>query len=248
MPPLTMQFIPPILQRPETWIKQHERMIITVLVGLVLWFAIGKIDTLVANHDNANLQQAKVVAQAQIEKNAALAAQAAQQAAQFQALAEKVQAQNTALAQANVALVTALTKQQKTDATLPPTQLVARLNTLVPEAGASVTPNGVTLPENGAVATVQELEKVPVLTTQLSDTQTELKNEQGLLMASTAQVATLNSEVASLKLEAVDQAKVCTAQIAVVKAEARRSKRRWFLGGFVAGWLSRQAVKTYTGF
>jgi hypothetical protein len=231
-----------------TWIQKHERILLAIIGGLVLWFTIGKIDTLIANHDHANLQEAQVAAAVQEEKNQALAAQIAQQAAEYKALAEKVEAQTAQLEQANVSLATALTKQQKTDAALPPTELVARWNTLVPAAGLTVTPTGVTLPNTGAVATVQQLEKVPVLAAQLDNEIQIATGTQKLLDASEGRVVTLNDQVTGLKTQSVLDAKVCKDQIAVVKADARKGKRRWFIVGFVAGFLSRQAIKTYTGF
>ncbi len=231
-----------------SWLQRHERIILALIAGVVLWFAIGKIDTLIANHDHANLQQAQVAAAVQEEKNQALAAQIAQQAAEYKALAEKVEAQNAALEQANVNLATALTKQQKTDAALPPTELVARWNTLVPAAGSTVTPEGVTLPSTGAVATVQQLEKVPVLAAQLDNEIAIESGMQKLLDASEGRVVTLNDQVTGLKTQAVLDAKVCSDQIAVVKADARKSKRKWFIVGYIAGFLSRQYLKSATGF
>jgi len=56
-------------------------------------------------------------------------------------------------------------------------------------------------------------------------------------------VTTLNTEVGSLRLQLGDDAKVCSAQIATVKAAARRSKRRWFYAGLVAGFIGRQLIK-----
>ena len=92
------------------YIKAHERLIIVVVLSVLSWFTFGKIENAIAAHDNANLQQAKVVASVQQEKNDATAALVAQQAAQYQALAEKVQTQNAQLEQANVALSAALVK------------------------------------------------------------------------------------------------------------------------------------------
>jgi hypothetical protein len=230
------------------WIEAHERLLLMAVAGIVLWFGIGRIDTLIQNHDNANLQQAKIVAVAQADKTQALAVQAAQQAAQFQALTDKVQAQNAALIVANTELATALAKQQKTDATLPPNELVDRLNTLVPQADASVTATGVALPEAGAVATVQQLELVPVQQQKLVNVQTELTNAQSLLTAEGQQVSTLTAEVGSLNLQLGDNAKVCTARVKVETDKIKKTRRKWFLIGFVAGWVSRQAVKTYTGY
>lgn len=238
--------LPPV-QRAESWLKHHEKMILAIIGGLVLWFAIGKIDTLIANHDAANLQQAKVVAQVQQSKNDALTAQIASDKAAFDAQVAKLDVRDAQLQSLQVQLVTALAKQQHTDATLPPTELVARFNTLVPAAGASVVPNGVMLPEQGAVATIQELENVPVLKQELTASQEQTSNVTILLGAETKQVTDRDSLISGLRLEAVDQTKVCTAQIAVVKAAARKSKRHWFIAGVVTGWIGRQLLKTYTG-
>lgn len=231
-----------------TWLQKHERIICIPLLGLVLWFAIGKVDTLIADHDKAMLTQAQATALIQEHKNEALAAAAEQAAAQYQALAEKVQQQNAALEQANVALSTALAKQQKTDATLPPTELVTRWNTLVPEASVSIMNGQITVPQTGAVATVQQLEEVPVLRTQNANISTQNANIQSELGASRTQVDALTHQVDGLNLQIVDNKKVCQDQIAVVKAEARKSKRRWFVIGYVAGFVSRQAIKSYLGF
>jgi len=219
--------------------KAHEKLILALIAAGVLFFAIGKIDGIIAKHDDANLKQAQVVAAAQEDKNAAIAAQVASDNAAFTALEAKVQAQNAALVQANIALSTALTKQQKIDATLPPTDLAARWNTLVPQAEVTVTTNGVTLPETGAMATVQQLEIIPVQQKEITNDQTLIANGNALAVAQTKQVTDLTAQVTGLKLQSVDDAKVCQAQIAVVKADARRSKRRWFAAGFVAGIATR---------
>ena len=100
-----------------TWLQKHEKLVLAVIAGLVLWLGIGKIDTLIANHDNAALHQAQVVADQQAAVNAGLAQQAAYQAAEYKALAAQVAAQNAQLEAANVALSNALIKQQHTDAT-----------------------------------------------------------------------------------------------------------------------------------
>jgi hypothetical protein len=230
------------------WIEAHERLLLVAIGGAVLWFALGRIDTLIANHDKANLTQAQTTALIQAQKDQALATAAQQAAAQYQALAERVQAQNAALEQANVTLATALAKQQKTDASLPPTELVARMNTLVPAAGATVTPTGVALPSTGAVAITQQLERVPVLTSELDNEIAEVGQDQKLIDAGVVETKALTDQVTGLKLQIVDDNKVCTDKIAVVKAEARKSKRRWFVAGVVVGFSVRQAIKTYLGF
>jgi hypothetical protein len=219
--------------------KTHERLVLALIAAGVLWMGIGKIDTLIQHHDDANLKQAQVIAAKDAVNNAAIAAQAASDKAAFDALQAKLQAQDAALIQANVALATALTKQQKVDATLPPTDLMARWNTLVPNAGVSVSNGQAVIPMTGAVATVQQLEIIPVQQEKITNDQALIANGNALAIAQTKHVNDLTAEVTGLKLQSVDDAKVCQAQIAVVKADARKSKRRWFIAGFVAGIATR---------
>lgn len=229
------------------YIKNHERLlIILILVGLS-WFSVGKVENIIAAHDNANLKQATTIAQVQQSKDAALAAQVASQAAQYQALADKVQVQNAALVAANTQLATALAKQQKTDASLPLPDLANRWTVLVPSAKPIATPSGLAVDTPGAIATVQSLEQVPVLSAQIENDRTQIENTQNLLTASNGQVATLNEEVSGLRLEAVDQAKVCDARVKVETDKVHTARRRWFKIGFLTGFLARQVIKTETG-
>jgi hypothetical protein len=220
-------------------LKAHEKLILALISAGVLFFTIGKIDGIIAKHDAANLKQTQVVAAAQEDKNAAIAAQVASDKATFDALQAKLQANDAALIQANAALSTALTKQQKVDATLPPTDLAAHWNALVPNAGVSVSNGLVVVPMTGAVATVQQLEIIPAQQAEITNDQTLITNGNALAVAQTKQVNDLTAQVTGLKLQSVDDAKVCQAQIAVIKADARKSKRRWFAAGFVAGIATR---------
>ena len=231
----------------STYVKAHERLVLAGIAAVLLWFAVGHVESIIAAHDNANLTQAKVVAQSQADKTAALAAQVEQQSAQYQALATKLDAQNAALVAANTQLATALAQRQKTDASLPPTELANRWAVLVPQAKPTVTATGLAVDTPGAVATVQQLESVPVLSAQLGNERTQLESTQKLLGLSQNETTTLSSEVSSLRVQIKDNQTVCNQQIAVVKAEARKSKRRWFLIGFVSGFITRQWIKTSTG-
>jgi hypothetical protein len=228
------------------WIEAHEKLLLTIIVGFALWAGIGKIDTLIANHDRANLTQAQVVDKAQADKDATTAALALQQANQYLVLAQQEAADKALLMQQNTALTAALTARQKTDATLPPTELVARWNTLVP-AGATVSPNGVNVTSNGAVTTVQELEKVPVLTQELANETKIVGDDAALLVARDAQVVTLDTQVAGLNTKATLDAKVYSDTIKTVKDDAAKSKRKWFTAGVVVGLSIRGAVKILFG-
>lgn len=229
----------------RTFLLDHERLIIVVILAVGLWFGYGKYAQIRLDHDNAILAQAKITADAQAKANAQLAQQVADDKAALQTLTDKLSAQNQQLVNANTALATALSRQQKTDASLPVPDLVNRWAQLAPGTnftGAIGSGNNVTVTPSNALATVQQLEKVPVLTTELANETTEKTNDDQLLTAANKSIFDLNNQVAgAVKLD-TDHQSQCVDQIKVVKAEAAKSKRRWFIIGYVAGFLSRQFI------
>lgn len=82
--------------------------------------------------------------------------------------------------------------------------------------------NGLSINDSGARRLLVQLDSVPVLQADVTD---------------------LQNEVGGLRKELADNQQVCKDQIAVVKASERRSKRRWFVAGFVAGIATRILVK-----
>jgi hypothetical protein len=243
----------------RTFLLDHERLIIIVLAAAVLLWGWGKYAQMRVDHDNALLKQAQIVAQQQADQNAVLAKQAQENSvliaadkAQLQALSDKMTAQNQQLVNANTALATALSKQQKTDASLPVPALVDRWAQLAPGTnftGSISSGNNVEVTPSNALATVQQLEKVPVLTQQLANVTTEKANDDQLINQQNksitdlnGQVGTLNASIVGLNKQIIDNGAVCQDQIKVVKAEAAKSKRRWFIIGFVTGFISRQLI------
>jgi hypothetical protein len=225
-------------------IERHEKLILALILSLVIWGAIGKVKDTIAAHDQISLQHDQIVATAQASKDATTAALAQQQAAAFQAQTAAAEKEKAALLAANTQLQTALASQQKTDSTLPPTELVQRWNTLVPEAGASVAANGVTLPEQGAASTVQQLEQVPAQQQELANVQNELKTDDGLLQSAAGLNKTLTDQVSGLQLEIKDNKVVCNQQLAVQKDDYEKKLRHrtfWAaLGGMVLEILIRR--------
>src|SRR5580658_825257 len=224
----------------STYVKAHEKLILALIAAGVLWFSLGKIESVIARHDEATLKTTTLLAANDATKNAALAAQAATDKAAYQALAAKVDAENAALVNANASLAAALTRQQKVDATLPPTELVARWNTLVPAANVAVTPEGVTLPALGATATVQQLEQVPVLQMELSNSNTEKQNVDALLLSSNGEVSILNTQVGQLQQTIIDNKTQCTDQLKVQADKARKRERWYAVIGAILGFAVRR--------
>jgi multidrug efflux pump subunit AcrA (membrane-fusion protein) len=226
----------------RTFLLDHERLIIVGILGIGLWFGYGKYADIRAAHDNAILAQAKLTTDAQVKANQQLTAQVQADQAALQQLQTKLEAQNAALVSANTQLATALTQRQHTDAALPLPDLAVRWNQLVPTAIITAVPAGLAVDPAGAHATVAALEQVDPLKQELTNVTTEKQNDDLLLTQANKNIFDLNAQVqGATKLDTDHQAQ-CVDQIKVVKAEAAKSKRRWFVIGYIAGFLSRQFI------
>jgi len=205
-----------------------------------LWFSLGKIEGVIARHDETTLKATTLLAANDATKNAALAAQAAVDKAAYAALAAKVDAENAALVNANASLAAALTRQQKVDATLPPTGLVARWNALVPNADATVTNGQITLPPLGATATVQQLEIIPVQQETITNDQKQMDGINTLLLSSNGEVSVLNTQVGQLQKTIVDDKAQCVDQLKVQADKAHRRERWYAVIGAILGFAIRR--------
>ncbi len=240
---------PTELSKVSTYLKAHEKLIIIVLCLAVGVHFYSKIINAWAAHEqrvdiagNAAAQTAVQVAQAQALANA-------KAAADYAALAAQLAASNKALI-AGQATRNATTKtQQATDKTLPPSDLAARWTTLLRLNPPTVQPSatGFVITPDAAVATVVELENVPTLRADLQDEQSVAANYSTQINSLLGLNDGLNKKIADDADVLAKQAKACTDDKNLLKAQARKSKFHWFLGGVVTGFLLRQAIRIPTG-
>jgi hypothetical protein len=227
----------------SAYVKLHERLIGLVLAAAVIWGVSGKIENIIAAHDKANQTTQAIIVNADAAKNAAVAQQYAADAAKMQEMQAASDAKQTALNNQIVAMATALIQQQKKDAVMTPTELTDRWNILVPTADASVTNGQVTLPEAGAVATVQQLEVVPEQAKKIDALNQKYDLESGLLVQSQKTDTDLQSQVTGLKTTLVDSAKKCEDDKKVIKDDARKRERWIGILGTIFGFVARSAIK-----
>jgi hypothetical protein len=227
-----------------TWIQKHERVILLALIlGTLLFLGNRWI-----NYSADKTHTAATIAVQQLTEQKALNEQIRQQVQQsqteYQQLVQLMTQENAQLAQAVSSRNTVLVKQQESDKQMPLPNLAKRWQELVPEAtDMAATATGVNLGYDGALATVLQLEQVPVLQGNLKDTQTQCANTQAALNKADGLIGTLNDQVTGLNKEAVKQENACKAEIADVKAQARKSKRNWFIAGFAAGLMAKVGIK-----
>jgi hypothetical protein len=225
---------------PEHWYKKYERTIVIALVLLAGAWGYGKYTDVLASRAETRATVSEQALASQKDTDAQFALQTAQVLAQYQIMCQSLVAQNNAL-QASVAQRQAiLVKQVTQDSTLSLPDLAKRLKTLgnAPETSVSLLGDHIDLTQAGAVAITQTLEALPVIQEDLKDTQATLGATQGALTQANVVLVDQNKQITGLNLAAVDQDRACKAQVAALKADARKSKLRWFKLGFLLGFGS----------
>ena len=243
----------------RTFLVDHERLLIVLVLVIAGWFVSGKVEGVIAAHDSKNLQAITLKANTDLAAANSAAATAAQsaataqeQAAQYQALAQKTQAQDAAYQQQIITLTAALTAQQKKDDTFSDPALAQRWESLLSLSPTAVTADpkgGLDVTDSASHQTVDALEQVPVLKSEITVTNGQLQDADALLAASNGQVSTLNTEVGSLNTEAsklrstiTDDTQKCTEELKVQHDHDRKIARREIVAAYVAGFLTKLFV------
>jgi len=218
-----------------TWLKSHERVVLLAAalvggyVGLNKWL----------NYDDMRKHEQLAVITQQVEQDkVALAdakAKADTDAAKYQQIID-TQTKQQALLIATIEADNALLKQrQEAVKTMPPTGVAQEWTKLVPEADVTIMNGQFTLSDAGARATVSQLEEIPVLQDQFFRELEVAKGKQQQIDAANGVIADKNNQLVVTNKLLVDAGKQCDDKVAVVKADARKSKRNWFLTGLTAG-------------
>ena len=235
--------------RAETWLKQHERLIIVALVLAVSAFGLNKYFDVASAKADAKVVIAEQLA-ADAKANATAAAiTAAQTQVQYTALVQTLSAQNAALASAMATRNTVLQQTQAKTSQMTPNELVDTWKSLLPgKLDGKITQSSVkesdgtntqnyTVELGPAIETVNALESIPVLTQNLTDETkiagdylTEVQKSDILSNDLTAQVTALNISLTT-------QAKACTLEIVAVKANGKKNSVKWFKRGLIVGFL-----------
>lgn len=198
-------------------IKTHFIGVVLV-IGLILG-SVFAVDSLIERHD------AKTEAKYELLLKQADARTTADEQA-YTATLTQLTAQNAALSASIVKANAALAIQLKADSTLTASAAAAKL-------GGTATPSGdVDLPLPAAQTVAAVVDEVPYLKEELLDETDIADNLQTELTAQTKVVVDLKAAVPVAQ-------QACQAQIATVKATARKSKIKWFIAGVVAGFIGR---------
>jgi len=221
----------------ESWLKQHERIILALIISAAMLFGSFKYLSVVADRDK---QQANIAAQTlaeQHDKDVALAQQAQQDATSYKATVAALSQQNAQLVAASASRTIVLQQQQATDKTLPMPDLGNRWASLIGAQPGDLTATnaGITVSPTAALNTTIALEQVPVLKANLADAQTQVTNGQAELAKANTVITDQATEIVGLDTELTDQKTADDKTLAAEKAKARKGKLRSFLYGVGVG-------------
>lgn len=233
-----------------TFVKGHEKFLVIVLGAALAFHFYSKAITAWDQHEQRldNVAQQQVIAtQQKVDSDAAVNKQLADQLAQL----KDQFARSEASLRAQIAAETAaLRNRTAQDNALPMPQLAQRWSTLlnlqpgnvwatIDTPPGTVLTNDITLTPDAAHATVAELEKVPVLTQQLEQTNTNLTGCKVVAAKQDTVIAGLNTQIADSNTALTAEK---TARADDAKLAAAKQRKSWIKGfkvgaivGFVAG-------------
>jgi len=221
----------------KTWLQKHTLLIMGVLVIGLSVFVIQKYLDYVVKSDQNKAQIALSQLEAQKASNDKTLAQAQQTLADYKTALDVYSKQNAELTAAITKRTSTAVVQQRQDATLTPTALGTRWKELINKPGITETSTGFSVDDDAGLATVQQLELVPVLEANLSDEQAKEENDQKELGKASAVIDQGKDLVSGLQLQLTDQDKSCKIQLQTEKDKSRKSRLRWFGAGFVTGFI-----------
>jgi hypothetical protein len=229
------------------FLKTHERLIIVVLCLIGLVWCVNKYLDHASDKADAKAETAQQVVQQQIQVNAQLADQVKQTAAQYQSITDELMTENQQLLTAIASRNQTVSAQQQKDQSLPLPDLALRWENLASLKAADITAttSGLQVSEAGSRTTVQNLEQLPVLQSNLADMQKIADNYkeqtsscQRVNSALTSQVDGLNKQISGMDAS-------CKAEVAAVKAKARKEKLKAFgWGTLFSGlvWVAKELL------
>lgn len=221
-----------------SWLQVHEKLIITFMVLLVVFFAVYKVLGIASSYESHKAQEAQAVVTAQAAKNDVALDMAKQLLASYQQQLTITIAANQTLTNAIATRNVQLNTQQKTDSQMAPDALAGRWSGLIGDTGVQTSASGYAVTSSAALATVQQIESVPVLTQDLTDEQSKNSNLQDSVDKANALISQGQIVVSGLNLQLTEADKACKVSIDAEKAKARKGKLRWFGIGYASGFIS----------
>lgn len=230
-----------------TWLQKHERLLIVFITLVALVFLGMKYLNYRVQHDQIASSNSAQVLQLQKEQNDKLASQMVLEQSQYQAELKMWQQQNQALLGQINAKNAALKEQQEKDKTLPLPDLAIRWKTIVPlkDGDLAVSSTGISVTDQGARDTVSQLERVPVLQSDVNNLTVLNSNKDTQISKLNDLNSGLTTQVGGLQTQIKDTENKCNADIKLLKDKERKSKIKTFFAGTIVGAVGKILIKTF---
>lgn len=213
------------------WFTQH--IILLAIIALLIFGGVYGVESIISNHDAARAAQDSAILAQQTATTKALQQQLQSDEAQWSQVQLQLVAQNAALTKEIDSRNQQIAQLVKTDATLSAEQAASKISIDLQAEPGEVTASGnnVSLDLPSARRVTSSLDELPVVQANLTDTQKQLTNETTVATNAQADAAQEKQVIASQTAQLADADKTCKAQIASVKADARKGKIKSFLLG-----------------
>lgn len=214
---------PSLLTSYLTWFKAHEKFFVIAVGAYLLLHFYDRGLSAWQQHD----QKVSTVAATQVTTDTTVNKELTDQLAQMKVTADTRNAQiDTEIKQA----LSNLQKQQVLDSASTQQQILDRWKLLLPLKPGAVQANGTNdvLTAEAANQTVQALEQIPVLQTQVGDLNSKILIDDGIIGKQDDLIVGLNTQL-------VDEKKSHTADVNLEKVKAKKSFVKGLKIGFVAG-------------
>lgn len=224
------------------WMLDPTHIVLGLLLAAVSFVGIYMYNAKRADAAEAKSHELKAIADEKDKENTLVQQNAAAQIEIYKTANAQLAAQNITLARSIASRNQNLIVQQKQNEVATPTQQSQRWQTLVPAGVVAVTPTGFQVDFAEGLATLQELERVPVLSQNVSDLNKALANDE--VRVANAEISLGIEKTAHLSDNGKNVARIdqLNQDVDTAKQVARKSKAKWFLGGFISGLITSRLL------
>ena len=221
------------------YIKHHIALL--VIVALLIFGGVYGVESLIASHDVANAVKYEQILQEQQKQTAVLQAQLETRETEWQAQNQAALATIQKLSSGITQRTQQLDQTKQQNATLTTSQLSDKLThqTGANPGEITATADTINIDLPTAIHIADRFDEYQTLTLNYADVQTQLSQEKTIAANLQQDVTDTKGVVTAKDVELADQKKSYEAQISQVKADARKSKARWFGLGVIVGFIGR---------
>lgn len=231
------------VQTDFSWFKAH--LLSLVLVAVLIFGAVYGVDSMIARHDAANDSKWSQILKTQTDQNTVVQTQLAADEAQWAAERAQLLAVNSQKAQAIIIRDNAAAVAVQQVPTLSAAQTAQGLATQLGANSGEIVAGTDTITVDLPVAhtLLSDAILLPSVKADNVDLKTQLTNETTIATNAEADTAEQKKLVVGLQDQITITAKANAAQIASIKASARKSKFKYFIAGVVVGFIGKGLIK-----